>query len=142
MSCDVGCGYSSDLALLWLWCRPSATALIRPLAWELPYAAGVALKRKNIYNILHIIIYTYTSLYMHLTYHDIYTYVIICTYYTTYYIYILLMRKQKLRGSYLSRTHIGKVAVWESSYTNYCFVFGFLFFFFSIFSVPHKRTKQ
>jgi len=29
-----------DLALLWLWCRLAATALIRPLAWEAPYAAG------------------------------------------------------------------------------------------------------
>ena len=29
-----------DLALLWLWCRPAATAPIRPLAWEPPYAAG------------------------------------------------------------------------------------------------------
>ena len=27
--------------LLWLWCRPAATAPIRPLAWEPPYAAGV-----------------------------------------------------------------------------------------------------
>ena len=35
----------SDLALLWLWCRPAAVALIRPLAWEPPYALGVALKR-------------------------------------------------------------------------------------------------
>ena len=25
-----------DLALLWLCCRLAATALIRPLAWELP----------------------------------------------------------------------------------------------------------
>ena len=33
-----------DLALLWLWCRPMATALIPPLVWEPPYAAGVALK--------------------------------------------------------------------------------------------------
>ena len=32
-------------ALLWLWCRLAATALIRPLAWEPPYATGVALKR-------------------------------------------------------------------------------------------------
>ena len=30
-----------DLALLWLRCRPAATAPIRPLVWELPYAAGV-----------------------------------------------------------------------------------------------------
>ena len=28
--------------LLWLWCRPAATAWIRPLAWEPPYAAGAA----------------------------------------------------------------------------------------------------
>ena len=34
-----------DPALLWLWCRQTATALIRTLAWELPYASGVALKR-------------------------------------------------------------------------------------------------
>ena len=34
--------------LLWLWCRPAATALIRPLAWEPPHAAGVALKKQKI----------------------------------------------------------------------------------------------
>ena len=28
-----------NVALLWLWCRPAAIALIRPLAWEPPYAA-------------------------------------------------------------------------------------------------------
>ena len=33
-----------DPVLLWLWHKPSAVALIQPLAWELPYAAGVALK--------------------------------------------------------------------------------------------------
>ena len=33
-----------DSALLWLWCRLAAIALIRILAWELPYAVGVALK--------------------------------------------------------------------------------------------------
>ena len=31
-----------------LWCRPAATALIRPLAWELPYAVGAALKKMKI----------------------------------------------------------------------------------------------
>ena len=31
--------------MLWLWCRPEAAALIRPLAWELPYAVGAALKK-------------------------------------------------------------------------------------------------
>ena len=33
--------------MLWLWHRPAAAALIRPLAWELPYAAGMALKSKK-----------------------------------------------------------------------------------------------
>ena len=33
-----------DLVLLWLWCRLAATAVIRPLPWEPPYAMGVALK--------------------------------------------------------------------------------------------------
>ena len=32
----------NDPALLWLWCRLAATASIRPLAWEPPYAAGAA----------------------------------------------------------------------------------------------------
>ena len=40
MSCGVGHRRSSDLELLWLWCRPVATAPIRPLAWEPPYALG------------------------------------------------------------------------------------------------------
>ena len=31
-----------NLALLWLWCRPVATAPTRLLAWEPPYAAGAA----------------------------------------------------------------------------------------------------
>lgn len=34
-----------DLALLW--CRPAAADLIRCLAWKLPYALGVALKKKR-----------------------------------------------------------------------------------------------
>ena len=45
MSCGVGCRLGSDLALLWLWRRPAATAPIRPLAWEPAYAVGVALTR-------------------------------------------------------------------------------------------------
>ena len=45
MSCGVGHRRSSDLALLWLWCRLAAMALIRPLAWEPPYAMGVALEK-------------------------------------------------------------------------------------------------
>ena len=44
MSCGVGCRCGSDPELLWLWCRPVATAPIRPLAWETPYAGGAALE--------------------------------------------------------------------------------------------------
>ena len=33
--------------LPWLWCRPAAAALIQPLAWDLPYAAGAALNDKK-----------------------------------------------------------------------------------------------
>ena len=32
---------------LWLRCRSTAAALIPPLAWELPYAAGAVLKREK-----------------------------------------------------------------------------------------------
>ena len=42
MSCCVGRTCSSDSVLLWLWRRPVATAAIRPLAWEPPYATGAA----------------------------------------------------------------------------------------------------
>ena len=44
MSCGAGRRGGSDLALLWLWCWLEATALIRPLPWEPPHAAGTALK--------------------------------------------------------------------------------------------------
>ena len=48
VSCGVGCRRGLDTALLWLWRRPAATAPIRPLAWEPPYASGAALeKTKN-----------------------------------------------------------------------------------------------
>ena len=45
MNCGVGQRRSLDPVLLWLWCRLVATALIRPLAWEPPYAAGAALEK-------------------------------------------------------------------------------------------------
>ena len=45
MSCGVGCRHGWDPVLLWLWRRPAAMALIRPLAWEPPYAAGAALEK-------------------------------------------------------------------------------------------------
>ena len=44
MSWGVGHRQGSDLELPWLWWRPATVALIRPLAWELPYAEGAALK--------------------------------------------------------------------------------------------------
>jgi len=48
VSYGVGRRCRSDLALLWLWCRPAAIAApVRPLAWEPPYAASVALKRQK-----------------------------------------------------------------------------------------------
>ena len=47
MSCRVGRRFDLDLVLLWLWCRPVATAPIWPLTWEPPYAAGATLKRKK-----------------------------------------------------------------------------------------------
>ena len=36
-----------DSVLLWLWCRPAASALIGPLAWDTPYAMGATLRRQN-----------------------------------------------------------------------------------------------
>ena len=42
VSCGVGRGFGSDPALLWLWSRLGSYSLIRPLAWESPYAAGTA----------------------------------------------------------------------------------------------------
>ena len=45
MSCGVGRRRDLDPALLWLWRRPGTTALIRLLAWELPYATGAALEK-------------------------------------------------------------------------------------------------
>ena len=47
MSCGVGRRGGLDPALPWLWCRMAATAPIRPLAWEPPYATGVVLKCKK-----------------------------------------------------------------------------------------------
>ena len=47
MSCGVGHGRGLDLALLWLWYKLAAIALIRLLAWEPPYAVGAALKKHN-----------------------------------------------------------------------------------------------
>ena len=47
--CELWCRSqtSSDPALLWLWIRPAATALMWFPAWELPYARSAALKSKK-----------------------------------------------------------------------------------------------
>ena len=39
--------HSSDLASLWLWCRPAAAAPNRPLAWEPPYPMTEGQKKKS-----------------------------------------------------------------------------------------------
>ena len=47
MSCGTGHKCGLDPALLWLWCRQAATALIRPLVWEPLYATDEALEKKE-----------------------------------------------------------------------------------------------
>ena len=47
MSYGVGRRRGSDLASLWLWCRPEAVASMRLQAWELPDVADVAKKKKK-----------------------------------------------------------------------------------------------
>ena len=47
MICGVGSRHSSDPVLLWLWHSLVATAPIQPLAWEPPYAAGMALEKEK-----------------------------------------------------------------------------------------------
>ena len=47
MSCGVGRRCGLDPMLLWLWHRPVATAPIRPLAWEPPYAEGAAQEKRQ-----------------------------------------------------------------------------------------------
>ena len=65
MSCSVGPRCSSDLALLWLRPRLAAAAPIGPLAWELPNAAGTALK--------HIYVCVWKAV-SHLSFNVIHTY--------------------------------------------------------------------
>ena len=45
MSYGEGHRGGSDPKMLWLWCRLAAEAQIQALAWELTYAAGIALKK-------------------------------------------------------------------------------------------------
>ena len=68
---SVGCGVCRrcdlDPPLLWLWCMPTAAAPIQPLAWGLPYASRVALKRKRKRKKKkNISIYMYTHTYIHI----------------------------------------------------------------------------
>ena len=44
MNCGVGQRSGSDLVLPWLWRSQAAIAPVKTLAWEPPYALGVALK--------------------------------------------------------------------------------------------------
>ena len=45
MSCGVGHRHGLDPALLLLWHRLAAVALIRPLAWEIPHATSCGPKK-------------------------------------------------------------------------------------------------
>ena len=47
VDCGVGHRHGLDLAWLWLWHRLAAVVLIQPLAWELSYAMGMALKSQK-----------------------------------------------------------------------------------------------
>ena len=47
MSCGVGHRHGLDLVLLWLWCKPAATAPDSTPSLEPPYATGAALKRQK-----------------------------------------------------------------------------------------------
>ena len=47
MSRGIGCRRCLDPALMWLWCRPAATAPVGPLAWGHPYITDTALKRQK-----------------------------------------------------------------------------------------------
>ena len=51
--------------LLWLWCRPAAVAMIQPLAWEPPYAAGAALKKQKNHTYTHTCMHTYLQAGVH-----------------------------------------------------------------------------
>ena len=77
VSCGVIHRRGSDPVLLWLWHRLVATASIRPLAWEPPYAVGAALqkakKTKNQFNyvtissVIHYVLLAHYCLSLHLS---------------------------------------------------------------------------
>ena len=45
MNCGVGCRRGSDTVLLWMWCRPVATAPIRPQPGNLHMMQEAALEK-------------------------------------------------------------------------------------------------
>ena len=47
MSWGISHRHGPDPELLWLQCRPATIVAIRPLAWELAYAVGAALKKEK-----------------------------------------------------------------------------------------------
>ena len=47
VSCGIGQRCSSDPEVLWLQHKLATAAAVQPLAWELPYATGVGLERKE-----------------------------------------------------------------------------------------------
>ena len=47
MICGIVRRCGSNQVSLWLWYRPADVAPVLPLAWELPYATGAALKKKK-----------------------------------------------------------------------------------------------
>ena len=58
-----------DPLWLWLWRRPAATVPIGPLAWEPPYAVGVAIektkkKKGNVRKRMCVYIYMYMYIYV------------------------------------------------------------------------------
>ena len=64
MACGVGRTCGLDPELLWLWCMSVAKALIRPLDWGPPYAAGAAqemAKRQNKIKTLYLNTVTFSS---------------------------------------------------------------------------------
>ena len=69
MSYGIGRRCGLDPALLWLWCRLAAVAWLGPLAWEPPYAAGVALKRMKKKMNIYVVALIYTISIMSSIYH-------------------------------------------------------------------------
>ena len=58
--------YGSDPALLWLWCRPAASAPIGPLAREPPYARSAGLKKINKVRPIHLLTWGVEDATLHL----------------------------------------------------------------------------